>query len=211
MKKTFPPLLAAALLALALPVPAGAGQQAVGQQVTPGGVLSGIVSDTLGSPVRQRCIRLRNLDTGQAIAESRTDDNGEYRFTGLKPAVYAVEVLDRECNAPVATSQNVPLTPEAPSLSGVVVILPASNAGVAGAAAAGAGAAGGGSFFTSTKGILLLAAAGAGVGVGVYEGRKEEKVTICHNGQTITVSEHAVAAHLAQGDTLGPCPASPVR
>jgi hypothetical protein len=31
------------------------------------------------------------------------------------------------------------------------------------------------------------------------------KVALCHNGHTIVVAEPAVAAHLAQGDTLGPC------
>lgn len=34
----------------------------------------------------------------------------------------------------------------------------------------------------------------------------EEQVTICHNGNTIQVNASAVAAHLAHGDTLGPCP-----
>jgi len=40
-----------------------------------------------------------------------------------------------------------------------------------------------------------------------------QQVTICHrppenpqNAQTITVSQSAVPAHLAHGDTLGPCP-----
>ena len=33
----------------------------------------------------------------------------------------------------------------------------------------------------------------------------EEKVVICHNGNTIEVDASAVAAHLAHGDTLGPC------
>jgi RTX calcium-binding nonapeptide repeat (4 copies) len=39
------------------------------------------------------------------------------------------------------------------------------------------------------------------------------KVTLCHNGHEITVSQDAVAAHLAQGDTQGPCPvfAPPIR
>jgi len=34
----------------------------------------------------------------------------------------------------------------------------------------------------------------------------KDKVTICHKGKTITVSESALKAHLDQGDTLGPCP-----
>ncbi|MEZ4594303.1 MAG: FecR domain-containing protein [Chloroflexota bacterium] len=32
------------------------------------------------------------------------------------------------------------------------------------------------------------------------------KVTLCHNGNTIEVDADAVDAHLAHGDTLGPCP-----
>ncbi len=32
------------------------------------------------------------------------------------------------------------------------------------------------------------------------------KVLVCHNGKSIMVDEHAVEAHLAHGDTLGPCP-----
>ena len=32
------------------------------------------------------------------------------------------------------------------------------------------------------------------------------KVLMCHNGNTIFVSENAVPAHLRQGDTLGPYP-----
>jgi hypothetical protein len=32
------------------------------------------------------------------------------------------------------------------------------------------------------------------------------RIIICHNGHTIRVSESAVPAHLAHGDTLGPCP-----
>lgn len=35
------------------------------------------------------------------------------------------------------------------------------------------------------------------------------RVTICHNGTTLSVAEPAVASHLAHGDTLGPCDPNP--
>ena len=35
------------------------------------------------------------------------------------------------------------------------------------------------------------------------------KKTICHNGQTITISKNALKAHLKHGDTKGACPAPP--
>ncbi len=50
-------------------------------------------------------------------------------------------------------------------------------------------------------------------GDGPGTGNGQEKVTICHippgnpeNAHTITVAQPAVNAHLAHGDTLGPCP-----
>jgi uncharacterized protein YraI len=36
--------------------------------------------------------------------------------------------------------------------------------------------------------------------------KEEHKVTICHKGHTITIDESALPAHLAHGDTVGPCP-----
>ena len=39
---------------------------------------------------------------------------------------------------------------------------------------------------------------------------QQTRVTICHKGKTtITVSESAAAPHLAHGDALNACPASP--
>jgi len=39
---------------------------------------------------------------------------------------------------------------------------------------------------------------------------EQTKITICHKGKnTLTVAEPAVAAHLAHGDAMGPCQASP--
>jgi len=34
----------------------------------------------------------------------------------------------------------------------------------------------------------------------------EDKVEICHNGQTLEVAPSALPAHYGHGDTLGPCP-----
>jgi hypothetical protein len=49
---------------------------------------------------------------------------------------------------------------------------------------------------------------GHGHGHGSQPGHHQyhEKVIICHKGHTISVSSSAVPAHLAHGDTLGPCP-----
>jgi hypothetical protein len=40
--------------------------------------------------------------------------------------------------------------------------------------------------------------------------RKNNKVLICHKGNTLCVSQSAVAAHLKHGDTEGPCYSNPV-
>ena len=37
-------------------------------------------------------------------------------------------------------------------------------------------------------------------------GPRNDKVIVCHNGQQLCISASAVAAHLAHGDILGPCP-----
>jgi len=51
---------------------------------------------------------------------------------------------------------------------------------------------------------------GKGNGNGNGTGKGQEKVAICHKGQTITVARPAVAAHLAHGDTEGACTTPPV-
>ncbi len=49
-----------------------------------------------------------------------------------------------------------------------------------------------------------LAANGGGIAAAQYE--YGQKVTICHKGHEITVSSHALKAHLKHGDTVGECP-----
>lgn len=41
------------------------------------------------------------------------------------------------------------------------------------------------------------------------EGKKKKKITLCHAGQTITVSKKKKKTHLKHGDTLGVCPDPP--
>jgi hypothetical protein len=60
-------------------------------------------------------------------------------------------------------------------------------------------------------GLLLAFAALGGVGIaqaggGPGKAQYGKKVMVCHKGKrTIRVSKHAVAKHLAHGDTLGRC------
>jgi hypothetical protein len=46
-------------------------------------------------------------------------------------------------------------------------------------------------------------------GKGKSKNKKGKKVTLCHQGQTITVAKSAQKAHQAQGDTIGRCPSGP--
>lgn len=54
--------------------------------------------------------------------------------------------------------------------------------------------------------VTVTATGGEGSGAAADVDDGGEKVTLCHEGQTIEVAPAAVAAHLAHGDTLGPCP-----
>jgi len=62
--------------------------------------------------------------------------------------------------------------------------------------------------------VLLVGAAVVGVGaipvVASHDDAPQDKVVICHKPgtpaeHTLTVAQPAVAAHLAHGDTVGPC------
>ena len=60
---------------------------------------------------------------------------------------------------------------------------------------------------SSTKGAFKKVAALEGPSAGRTPASDQyvEKVTICHNGHTITISRSALPAHRRHGDTIGPC------
>lgn len=53
---------------------------------------------------------------------------------------------------------------------------------------------------TATKTIMIYVK-------DVHGGNKNDKVNVCHNGHTLTISANAVSAHLNHGDQLGSCSA----
>ena len=53
--------------------------------------------------------------------------------------------------------------------------------------------------------IAILVSAGSAPVVFSKPDKDKDKVTICHRGHTITVAAAALKAHLAHGDTVGPC------
>jgi hypothetical protein len=57
--------------------------------------------------------------------------------------------------------------------------------------------------------VLIAVLVSAGAAPLVFS--KQEKVTICHRGHTITVADAALDAHLAHGDSVGPCEVTDIR
>jgi hypothetical protein len=54
--------------------------------------------------------------------------------------------------------------------------------------------------------VLLLAPAQGG---DPPADKADKKVTVCHKGNAIEISVNALSAHLAHGDTEGPCQITP--
>jgi hypothetical protein len=53
--------------------------------------------------------------------------------------------------------------------------------------------------------IAALASAGTSSSSSAAQYQYGKKVTVCHNGHTISISVHAWPAHQRLGDTQGPC------
>jgi hypothetical protein len=65
--------------------------------------------------------------------------------------------------------------------------------------------AGAAAIFGSFAAIGLPGTSATSAGSAAYQ-YQYNKATICHNGRTIEVDQHAVPTHQRHGDTLGACP-----
>lgn len=148
-------VLSALIVALVVPnVPLFAAHAVAGQEAT--GTISGTARNAAGAVMPNIGVRLRNVGTGQLVATTRADAQGQFRFAGLPPGNYAVELVNDRSEV-LGFSAPVLLTAQT---------MVATDLAVTASAIGQAAAAGGGAFLTSTLGLVTIAAIGAGV-VGV--------------------------------------------
>jgi hypothetical protein len=200
MRQVFSAALMLALIGTAGPVLA-AGQE------TPTGGVQGVARDAQQQTLASHTVQVRNVQTGQLVGSGTTNAGGQFTFSGLTPGNCVVEIVNA---AGQIIGTTAPIAVAAGTMASVTV-----TASAAGALAASSGA----GFGIFGMGTAASAALIGGVAVGVTAGvvkMKDGKLTICHKptGQpavTIEISESAKNSHMAHGDTLGACPASPSR
>ena len=95
-----------------------------------GASISGTARTTAGRAVANTSVRLRNVTTNQVVGMTTTNTAGEFRFSGLMPATYAVEVVNAAGQI-IGTSSAINLTAGA-AIAGISV----TAAAVTGTAAA---------------------------------------------------------------------------
>ncbi len=161
MKRASALIVAFALLSGVFPAGAFAGPEpgrvaATHQQA---GQVAGVVRTEGGQAVPGYAIRIRNTATGKVVGSDVTGDQGQFFFINLPPGAYVVEAVDRQGQVP-AVSGLLSIETGKMSFSDVPVILPGDDP-------AALTRPGDGSFFTSTKGLVIMAAAVAAGGAGI--------------------------------------------
>jgi hypothetical protein len=130
-----------------------------------------------GKPLNNITVRLRNVDNGRLVGDMRTNELGQFRFTGLPIGNYVVETVAPN-GTMLGTSTRISLVAGALVATGVTVSTSAAAAaavgigGAAGAAGAagGAGAAGAGAAGAGAAGAGAAGAAGAAAGAAAAGG-----------------------------------------
>jgi hypothetical protein len=59
------------------------------------GVIHGTAVTALRRPLADHLVRLRSLDTVGTVRTARTNSTGGYEFSGVRPGMYYVEIVDR--------------------------------------------------------------------------------------------------------------------
>jgi hypothetical protein len=151
------PALRAGLIAAARTQPMGLGQAAA--PLTISGTLFRPDGTT---PAANVGVQLRNVDTGQIVAKTVTDQAGQFVFPAQAAGLYVVEILDQDGKVlAVGAPLQLSTTPLTTSL-----MMPAATAG------AGAG------FFTSTTFIVLSAITGAGIATLIAVNTGDDEATV---------------------------------
>ena len=151
------------------------------------GTLSGVAQSAEKAPLPNYRVHVRNANTGELAGSTLSNQAGQFTFSSLQPGNYVVEIVD-------AAGKVVGLSPSLTVAAGGGLSLfglgPLASVAVAGAASAAA--------------------------VTAVVATRDGKLVVCHKvsdtvSQTLEIDETMRDSHLAHGDTLGACPASPSR
>src|SRR5690349_3414535 len=105
---------------------------------------NGVVAGTAlfdGKPLAAVGVRLRDIDTRQIAAESRTNGRGDFRFTNIPSGNYVVEIISRDRAILLGMSPTIALSAGTMTATGITIVpsaAAAAEAGLTGAAASAA-------------------------------------------------------------------------
>jgi hypothetical protein len=169
------------------------------------GALTGVAQSADKAPLPNFRVNIRNSNTGELAGSTTSNQAGQFSFASLQPGNYVVEIVDAAGKV-VGLSSSVGVT------AGATVTVTV-GATAAGALAAGAG---GGLSLLGLGPLASVAVAGAASAAAVTAvvATRDGKIVVCHKvsstvSTTLEINESERESHLAQGDTLGACPASP--
>ena len=169
------------------------------------GAVSGVAQSADKAPLSNFRVHVRNANTGELAGSTTSNQAGQFSFGSLQPGNYVVEIVD-------ATGKVVGLSPSLSVAAGSTVTV------TVGATAAGAlAAAGGGGLSMLGLGPLAsvaVAGAASAAAVTAVVATRDGNIVVCHkvsstSAQTLEIKETARDSHIAHGDALGACPASP--
>ncbi len=162
MKKFLASVLCAALTAVVVPINLAAAARQTAGEIAGTAVVE-------GKPLNGITVRLRNVNTGRLEGDLRTNELGQFRFTGVPVGNYVVETVAPN-GTMLGTSPRIALASGAMVATGITVSTSAAAAaavgvgGAAGAAGAGAGGAAGGAAGAGAAGAGAAGAGAAGAG-----------------------------------------------